>query len=77
MPVQAKVGPTLDQSVGEMKVCHISEHPIRTAEKTADPQMSHEICSSALITLLIQEKPLLEPLGQNLFSPSCKSLITQ
>lgn len=35
------------------------------------------VCSSALITLLIQEKPLLEPLGQNLFSPSCKSLITQ
>lgn len=39
--------------------------------------LTKSVCSSALITLLIQEKPLLEPLGQNLFSPSCKSLITQ
>lgn len=38
--------------------------------------VTKSVCSSALITLLIQEKPLWEPLGQNLFSPSCKSLIT-
>lgn len=39
--------------------------------------VTKSVCSSALITLLIEEKPLLEPLGQNLFSPSCKTRITQ